>query len=55
MVFLRPVVMRDAAATEKLSMDRYEQMRGTQMNEQPLPSTVVPVGGAAVVPELPKR
>ena len=55
MVFLRPVVMRDAAATEKLSLDRYEQMRGTQMNEQPLPSTVVPVGGAAVVPELPKR
>ncbi len=55
MVFLRPVVMRDAAATEKLSMDRYEQMRGTQMNEQPLPSTVVPVGGAAVVPALPKR
>ena len=55
MVFLRPVVMRDAAATENLSMNRYEQMRGTQMNEQPLPSTVVPVGGAAVVPELPKR
>ena len=55
MVFLRPVVMRDAAATDKLSMDRYEQMRGTQMNEQPLPSTVVPVGGAAVIPELPKR
>ncbi len=55
MVFLRPVVMRDAAATENLSMNRYEQMRGTQMNEQPLPSTVVPVGGAAVVPALPKR
>ena len=55
MVFLRPVVMRDAAATDKLSMDRYEQMRGTQMQEQPLPSSVVPVGGAAVVPELPKR
>ena len=55
MVFLRPVVMRDAAATDKLSMDRYEQMRGTQINEQPLPSTVVPVDGAAVIPELPKR
>ncbi len=53
MVFLRPVVMRDAAATESLSMDRYEQMRGNQMGSQPAPSTAVPVTGSAVMPELP--
>jgi general secretion pathway protein D len=52
MVFLRPVVMRDAAATESLSMDRYEQMRGNQINGQPTPSSAVPVSGAAVMPEL---
>ena len=52
MVFLRPVVMRDAAATESLSMDRYEQMRGNQVNAQPSPSSAVPVSGAAVMPEL---
>ena len=53
MVFLRPVVMRDAAATESLSMDRYEQMRGNQTNSQPPPSSAVPVTGSAVMPELP--
>ena len=55
MVFLRPVVMRDAAATEGLSMNRYEQMRGTQSESQPLPNGAVPVTGAPVMPELPKR
>jgi general secretion pathway protein D len=53
MVFLRPVVMRDAAATESLSMDRYEQMRGNQIGGQPAPSAAVPVTGSAVMPELP--
>jgi general secretion pathway protein D len=53
MVFLRPVVMRDAAATESLSMDRYEQMRNNQLDSQPPPSSAVPVTGSAVMPELP--
>ena len=30
MVFLRPLVVRDAAAAETLSLDRYELMRSTQ-------------------------
>jgi general secretion pathway protein D len=30
MVFLRPVVLRDAASGDRLSLDRYEQMRGRQ-------------------------
>ena len=30
MVFLRPVVVRDAAGSDELSLDRYELMRGKQ-------------------------
>jgi len=55
MVFLRPVIMRDAAATESLSNSRYEQMRGSQTDSQPLPSSAVPVEGAPVMPDSPKR
>ena len=50
MVFLRPVVVRDAVATESLSMDRYDLIRAAQSNAQPLPSAVVPVNEA---PQLP--
>ena len=42
MVFLRPVVVRDAAQTDALSLDRYDLMRGKQEAAQPVPS----VGGA---------
>jgi len=52
MVFLRPVVMRDGAATEALSMGRYEQMRLTQQASQPVGNTALPVQGAAVLPEM---
>ena len=50
MVFLRPVVVRDAIATESLSMDRYDLIRAAQSNAQPIPSAVVPVNEA---PQLP--
>jgi general secretion pathway protein D len=36
MVFLRPVVLRDAMAAETFTMDRYDLMRGTQQDGQPL-------------------
>lgn len=49
MVFLRPVVVRDAASTDKLSIDRYELLRATQKESQPTPSTVVPVNEAPVM------
>jgi len=52
MVFLRPVVVRDGAATEALSMGRYEQMRLTQQASQPAGTAALPVQGAAVLPEL---
>ena len=38
MVFLRPVVVRDAATTDALSLDRYDYMRGMQQDAQPQPS-----------------
>ena len=35
MVFLRPVVVRDARQTTDLSQDRYDRMRGVQQEAQP--------------------
>ena len=52
MVFLRPVVVRDGAATEALSLGRYEQMRLNQMGFQPAPNGALPVTGSAVLPPL---
>ena len=53
MVFLRPVVVRDAAATDALSLDRYELMRASQQQSQPMSSDGVPVNAAAVLPAAP--
>jgi len=53
MVFLRPVVVRDANATQALSNDRYEQMRSGQQAGQPAPSSLVPINEAPVLPALP--
>ncbi len=52
MVFLRPVVVRDGAAAEALSMGRYEQMRLQQQGFQPLPTGQLPVSGSAVLPPV---
>jgi general secretion pathway protein D len=52
MVFLRPVVVRDAASAQQLSNDRYEQMRSGQQNAQPEPSILVPINEAPVLPAL---
>jgi general secretion pathway protein D len=50
MVFLRPVVVRDAASTDTLSLDRYDMMRGAQKEGQPIPSVMVPINAAPVLP-----
>lgn len=50
MVFLRPVVLRDARDTSNLSLDRYEQMRAIQKETQPVPSTALPINVAPVMP-----
>ena len=52
MVFLRPVVVRDAAATDTLSLDRYEMMRASQQGTQPQSSSAVPVNEAAILPPV---
>lgn len=52
MVFLRPVVVRDALATESLSLDRYDLMRGLQKDSQPTPSTILQINEAPVLPPL---
>ena len=51
MVFLRPFVVRDSAATERLSLDRYEQMRSGMQDAQPVPDAKVPINEAPTLPE----
>jgi general secretion pathway protein D len=53
MVFLRPVVVRDAATSDALSNSRYEQMRSIQQTAQPVPSVVLPINENAQLPPLP--
>ena len=56
MVFLRPTVIRDSAASTALTVDRYEAIRALQQQAQPTPSTLLhPVSGAPVLPPLPAR
>ena len=55
MVFLRPVVVRDGNATEGLSMGRYDQMRGAQIEAQPAASTGLPNVGAPVLPPATRK
>lgn len=50
MVFLRPVVVRDALATENLSMERYDLMRSGQQNAQPKPNAILKMNDAPVLP-----
>ena len=50
MVFLRPVVVRDAASIEALSNDRYEQMRTGQNALQPLLTPMLPIDKAPLLP-----
>lgn len=53
MVFLRPVVVRDAQASDQLSMDRYDLMRSGLNAAQPVPSQLVPINEAPQLPALP--
>jgi len=53
MVFLRPVVVRDAAAADALMTDRYDIIRAAQQGLQPAPSVILDsVTGAPVLPTL---
>jgi general secretion pathway protein D len=52
MMFLRPVVMRDADASNSFAYDRYDAIRGLQQRAQPDTSNVMlrAVDGAPVLP-----
>jgi general secretion pathway protein D len=52
MVFIRPVVMRDTASADRLSLDRYDLIRARQEAAQPVPSLMLPIEGAPVLPPL---
>jgi general secretion pathway protein D len=51
MVFLRPVVMRNAESASELSLGRYESIRASQQQAQPAKSVLLPDTGAPVLPE----
>lgn len=50
MVFLRPVIMRDARATNDLSLDRYDLMRTMQKDAQPEANRILRINDAPVLP-----
>ena len=52
MVFLRPVVMRDQAASNKVSLDRYDFIRSQQLIEQPPQSTIMEINQSPVLPQI---
>ena len=52
MVFLRPVVMRDASSANKLSLDRYDLIRGEQKDVQLPTNPMMPIGAVPVIPPL---
>jgi general secretion pathway protein D len=52
MVFLRPVVIRDAVQSDMLSLDRYDLMRGKQEGAQPPSSITVPINASPVLPNV---
>ena len=51
MVFLLPIVMRDADSANRLSTDRYDQIRGQQQGVQPESSLMLPINQAPVLPD----
>jgi general secretion pathway protein D len=50
LVFLRPVVLRDAQTAQSLTLDRYEAIRAEQQGAQPTPSQVMPINAGPVLP-----
>ena len=55
MVFLRPIVMRDAESANRFSLDRYEQVRQQQQASQPPQSLLIPINQSPVLPAAPDR
>ncbi|MDH4392818.1 MAG: type II secretion system secretin GspD [Aquabacterium sp.] len=55
LVFLRPVVLRDAQAANGLALDRYEVIRAQQQQGQPTQKTLMPINDSPVLPEAPAK
>jgi len=53
MVFLRPVVVRDARDANRLSLDRYDLMSTGLQANQPAPSSLVPINTSPTLPPAP--
>jgi general secretion pathway protein D len=53
MVFLRPVVVRDAKGSDQLSLDRYDQMNAGMKLTQPEPSSVLHINSAPTLEDAP--
>lgn len=51
LVFLRPVVMRSADASNALTLDRYDMIRAQQQSAQPQPRALLPINDAPVLPD----
>jgi general secretion pathway protein D len=52
MVFLRPVVMRDQATSNKISLDRYDYIRAQQQDSQPPESSILRINQSPVLPQI---
>ena len=52
MVFIRPIVLRDANSSERLTLDRYDIIRGQQVEQQPAPSILLPLKDSPVLPPM---
>jgi general secretion pathway protein D len=55
LVFLRPVVIRDAQAASSLSLDRYEAIRAQQQAQQPTPKALLPINESPMLPAAPAK
>jgi general secretion pathway protein D len=52
MVFIRPVIVPDAQASERLSLTRYDAMQQSMQAAQPAPSDLLDVDGSPVLPPV---
>ncbi|MEO8279148.1 MAG: type II secretion system secretin GspD [Ideonella sp.] len=50
MVFLRPIIMRDGEAADRISLDRYDKIRAFQEDNQPKESPLLPIKSSPVLP-----
>ena len=55
LVFLRPVIIRDAQTSNSLALDRYESIRAQQQAQQPEPRALMPITDSPVLPAVPPK